>query len=656
MNCDLSKCSVWRIALDLKDAALDDGLYQHLVASLFRSKSSLNSANLMGVLVTACAYGLTKERIFLLLLSLILVAGTARALLYRSYARHKEALTTRQSFEYYDEMFFVYSSCFSVIIGMTCYQLIQFPLSMGTHAIAAGVGVGYAMGFVARNAGRPKLVIVQVVTTILPMIIGYALMQSPFGIAAVILLSGTIVAASSVTLSLHENVIAVYNANRETRQLALFDKLTGLSNRHTFVDQVGESIINAPDKKFAILYLDLDRFKEINDTLGHTAGDAVLVEVAHRLRSTTRDNDLIARFGGDEFLVKIADADPHELERIVQRIVRTLALPLIIEGKTWAPSACIGVAIFPDNGNAAEDIIKNADISLYEAKRAGGNTYRMFDPEIERELHTRRTLQNEIQLAVGRHEFLLHYQPICDLGSKEVISVEALLRWNHPSRGLLGPNAFIPIAEQTMAIIEIGEHVIETACQTATALPDHVSIAVNLSTVQFRQPERLISAVQGVLLRTGLRADRLNLEITESLLLADTIPIKATLTTLKELGIQLVLDDFGTGYSSLSYIQDFPFSKIKIDKKFTDSLCVNTASPSIIKAITQIAKDLSLEIIVEGIETKEQETLIRMLGPTLGQGYLYSKPITRSELIAQFERKEASKCLRLVASSWSRVG
>ncbi|MGB7126313.1 MAG: EAL domain-containing protein [Methylovirgula sp.] len=641
MNRRFSRYGIWRSALDVKDAALDDGLYQHLVASLFTSQASLNSANVMGMLIIVAAYGLTKQNVFLLLLSLVVVVGATRALLFRSYAQRKGTLNTRQAFAYYDTMFFILSTCFSVIIGITCYQLIQEPPATGTHAIAAGVGVGYAMGFVARNAGRPRLVIMQVVTTLLPMIIGYALMQSTFGSAAAILLCGTIIAASSVTLSLHENLIAVYNANKATRQLALFDKLTGLSNRYTFVDQVAETIAEAPGKKFAVLYLDVDRFKDINDTLGHTAGDAVIVEVARRLKETTRGNDLIARFGGDEFLIKIADSEPRELERIVQRMVRALARPINIEGNALTPSASIGIATFPDNGNAAEEVIKNADISLYEAKRSGGNTYRMFDPEMEQELQIRRTLQNEMQVAVRRHEFLLHYQPIYELGSKEVVSVEALLRWNHPTRGLLGPNTFIPIAEQTMSIIEIGEQVIETACRTAMTLPDHVSIAVNLSAVQFRQPERLISNVQAVLLRTGLRADRLNLEITESLLLADTVPIKTTLETLKGLGIKLVLDDFGTGYSSLSYIQDFPFSKIKIDRKFTASLSVNAASPSIIRAITQIAKDLSLEIVVEGIETKEQEAFIRMLGPTQGQGFLYSKPITRSELAAQFEFKNA---------------
>lgn len=646
----LSGYEIWRSALDLKDAALDDGLYQHLVASLFTSQTSLNSANVMGVLITAAGYGLTREKVFLLLLPLVVVVGAMRALLFRSYTRRKRALNTRQAFAYYDTIFLILSSCFSLIIGITCYRLIQEPPSTGTHAIAAGVGIGYAMGFVARNAGRPRLVIMQVVTTLLPMIIGYALMESTFGSAAVILLSGTIIAASSVTLSLHENLIAVYNANKATRQLALTDRLTGLSNRYTFVEQVAESISVAPDSKFAVLYLDVDHFKEINDTLGHTAGDAVIVEVARRLKETTRANDLIARFGGDEFLVKLSDTELPELERIVRRMMHTLALPINFERNALAPSASIGIATFPDNGNA-EEVIKNADIALYEAKRSGGNTYRMFRPEMNRELQIRRALQNEMQLAVTRGEFLLHYQPIYELRSNEVVSVEALLRWNHPTRGLLGPNTFIPIAEQTMLIVEIGEQVMEAACRTAALLPDPVSVAVNLSVVQFRQPERLISSVQQVLLRTGLRADRLDFEITESLLLANTAQIKTTLETLKELGIKLVLDDFGTGYSSLSYIQDFPFSKIKIDKKFTDSLSVNAASPSIIRAITQIAKDLSLEIVVEGIETKEQDAFIRLLGPTQGQGFLYSKPITSAELAAQFKFGMASgRCFDSLAS------
>jgi diguanylate cyclase (GGDEF)-like protein len=645
MACDGSLRSKLKAAIDLKDTGVDDGLYRHLVGSLFTSQSSLSSANFMGVLIASSAFGLTREMIFLALLFLIIVVGFSRTLLYRHYTKRKNRLESRRSFERYDELFFVLSSSFSALIGVTCFALTQRPLDTGTHAIAAGVGVGYAMGFVARNAGRPKLVIVQVLTTLVPMIISYALMRSSFGWAAVILLSGAIIAASSVTLSLHENIVAIYNANKATRQLALFDKLTGLANRFTFVDQVTASIANTPDKKFSILYLDLDRFKEINDTFGHTIGDAVIVEVAHRLKLATRDKDLIARFGGDEFLIKIVEANARELEQIVQQIVFALALPLLVDGKALVTSASVGIANFPDNGNDADDIIKKADISLYEAKRAGGNTFRSFDPEMERELLTKRALQYDIQFAVRRREFVLHYQPIYELGSKAIISVEALLRWNHPLYGLLGPNAFIPIAEQTMAIIEIGEQVIELACQTATSFPDHISIAVNLSTIQFRQPERLIAAVKDILLRTGLQAERLNFEITESLLLADTKIIKATLQAFQDLGIKLVLDDFGTGYSSLSYIQNFPFSKIKIDKTFTESLCVNSASPSIIRAITQIARDLSLEIIVEGIETKEQESFIRMLGPTQGQGFLYSKPITSIELAAQIEHDTAGRDL-----------
>ncbi len=633
---DLSLPSSVKAAIGSKDAPWDDGFYQHLVASLFTSKSSLSSSNIVGVLVTASAYVLTKDPAFLLLLSLIVTSGVARTLLHRSYLKQTKSLMVRKSFEFYDEAFFVFSTTFSAIIGVTCYRLIQYPPDTGTHAIAAGVGIGYAMGFVARNAGRPRLVIAQVVTTILPMIIGYALMRSSFGVAAVVLLTGAIFAASSVTLSLHEHLIAIYNATKATRQLALFDKLTGLANRYTFADHVEESIANAPHKGFVILYLDLDRFKEINDTLGHTAGDAVIVEVAKRLRSATRDIDLIARFGGDEFLIKIGDSEPAEVKRLIETILLSVSLPLSIDGKKLVTTASMGVASFPDNGALAEDIIKKADISLYEAKRAGGRTYRVFTPDMEQALHNERALQNEIQMAVGRQEFLLHYQPIYDLRSNAVTSVEALLRWDHPMRGLLAPNLFIPLAEQTMAIVEIGEHVIETACQTAISLPEHVSIAVNLSPVQFRHPERLISTVRRALLTTGLRAERLNLEITESLLLVDTSPIKATLNTLNALGIKIVLDDFGTGYSSLSYIQDFPFSKIKIDKRFTDSLCINSASSSIIRAVTQIAHDLSLEIIVEGIETKEQEAFIRMLGPTQGQGFLYSKPISRSELAAHF--------------------
>jgi diguanylate cyclase (GGDEF)-like protein len=474
---------------------------------------------------------------------------------------------------------------------------------------------------------------------IVPMIIGFTLLHTTFGNATALLLVGTIITTIAVTFSLHKNVIAVYNADKATRNLAMYDNLTGLMNRHTFGEQIAHVIATNPDKKFAVLYIDLDRFKDINDTLGHTAGDAVIIEVARRLRAVTRSGDLIARFGGDEFLIKICDADFAATKPIVERLVTALTQPQSVDGRVFAPSASIGVAFFPENGQIAGDVIKKADIALYEAKRAGGKTFRIFAPDMEHDLHAHRTLRGEIELAIDRHDFVLHYQPIYELGSRNIIAVEALLRWNHPTRGLLRPDAFIAVAEETRAIIDIGEQVLDAACRMAVRLPEHIAVAVNLSTIQFCEPERLINAVRGSLQRAGLRPNRLHLEITESLLLANTPSARKTLETLTGTGAKLALDDFGTGYSSLSYILDFPFSKIKIDKKFTGSLFLNTASPAIIKAVAQLASDLSLEVVVEGIETPEQEAFVRTLGPTQGQGYLFSVPLASEELLRRLARQ-----------------
>ena len=632
---------IWRRAQIWRHSRRDAELYNHLVGSLFTSQSSLNSANILGMAVAAAGYLLTRDKLYLLLAAIMLVSGIGRTSVYHSFVRHRDKLITRADGAYYDRLFFVYSALFTTAFGLTCYALIRHPASTGTHAVAAGAAVGYAMGVVARNAGRPHIVVMQVMLTICPMIVGYLLMRSTYGNVAVLLLIGTMLATVFVTFSLQQNVIAVYNADKATRHLAMFDKLTGLMNRHTFSEQVSQVIATDPQKKFAILYLDLDRFKEINDTMGHTAGDAVIVEVSRRLRAVTRAGDLIARFGGDEFLIKLGCTETVEIEHIVRRIAVTLAQPVSVEGKVFAPTASIGAAVFPDNGLLAGDIIKKADIALYEAKRAGGRTYRIFAPQMESDIHAQRTLRNEVQLAVDRHEFVLHYQPIYELASKKVVAVEALLRWNHPTRGLLPPGAFIPVSEETMAIVEIGEQILEAACQMALKLPDDIAVAVNLSPVQFNQPELLIGAVRSALQRTGLAARRLHLEITETLLLANTPSTRKTLDILAGMGTKLVLDDFGTGYSSLSYIQDFPFSTIKIDKKFTDSLYVNTASSAIIKAITQIAKDLSLEIVVEGIETAEQESFVRMLGPTQGQGYLFSRPLPEAELLLRLQSPRA---------------
>ena len=627
------RAQVWRHALK------DDELYNHLVGSLFTSRSSLNSANVLGVAVAVAGYTLTSDYRFLLLAAITLVTGIVRSAVFYGFKRRKNDLRTRADGAYYERRFFVASALFTAAFGMSCYLLIQYPAATGTHAIAGGAAVGYALGVVARNAGRPYIVIVQVVLSICPMLVGYALMHNTYGIVAVLLLAGTMVAAISVTFSLHQNVIAVYNADKATQHLAMYDSLTGLMNRYTFGEQIAHAIATEPDKGFAILYIDLDRFKDINDTLGHTAGDAVIIEVARRLRAVTRGGDFIARFGGDEFLVKISGADLAETSQIVERIVTALTQPQSVDGKVFAPSASIGVALFPENGQIAGDIIKKADIALYEAKRAGGKTFRTFAPDMEQDLHAQRALRHEIELAVERHEFVLHYQPIYELGSRNIIAVEALLRWNHPTRGLLRPDAFIAVAEETRTIIEIGEQVLDAACRMAVRLPEHIAVAVNLSTIQFCQPERLIGAVRGSLQRSGLRPNRLHLEITESLLLANTPSTRKTLDALTGTGARLALDDFGTGYSSLSYILDFPFSKIKIDKKFTGSLYLNTASPAIIKAVAQLAGDLSLEVVVEGIETPEQEAYVRTLGPTQGQGYLFSVPLASEDLLSRLARQ-----------------
>jgi diguanylate cyclase (GGDEF)-like protein len=626
---------IWRQAQIWRHTRRDADLYNHLVGSLFTSLSSLNSANILGMAVAAAGYMLTGDKVYLLLAAVMFAASLGRMWVFRSFVRHKDKIVTRADGARYDRLFFFYSLVFTAAFGLTCYALIRHPAATGTHAVAAGAAVGYAMGVVARNAGRPYIVLAQVMLTICPMIFGYALMHSTYGDVGVLLLSGTMLATVFVTFSLHKNVIAVYNADKATRFLALSDKLTGLMNRYTFAQQISQQIASEPQKKFAILYLDLDRFKEINDTMGHTAGDSVIIEVARRLRAVTRAGDLIARFGGDEFLIKLGCTELGEIERIVQRLVKTLTQPVSVDGKVFTPTASIGAAIFPDNGILAEDIIKKADIALYEAKRAGGKTYRIFAPQMESDIHAQRTLRNEVQLAVDRHEFILHYQPIYEIASKKVIAVEALLRWNHPTRGLLTPGAFISVSEETTAIFEIGAQVLNAACEMAAKLPGDVAVAVNLSPIQFRQPEQLIDAVRSALLKSGLPARRLHLEITETLLLVNTPSVRKTLDILTGIGAKLVLDDFGTGYSSLSYIQNFPFSKIKIDKTFTDSLYVNAAASTIIKAITQIAKDLSLEIVVEGIETTEQESLVRMLGPTQGQGYLFCKPIPETDLLAR---------------------
>jgi diguanylate cyclase (GGDEF)-like protein len=414
--------------------------------------------------------------------------------------------------------------------------------------------------------------------------------------------------------------------------LAHYDALTGLPNRALFQRHAEGLLLEAAGAEFAILYIDIDEFKRINDTLGHLIGDEFLKGVAERLRQSVRPEDFIARLGGDEFaILQRGIAGAEDVHALVARIYERLRTPFDCHGHQLSSDASIGIAIAPRHGTDLFDLLKNADLAMYAAKSAGRRTYRFFDPAMELQAKLRRELEADLRTALAEGGFELHYQPLADLRNDAVTGCEALLRWRHPVRGMISPAEFIPVAEETGLIEEIGLWVLRTACAEAAGWPADVRIAVNVSPIQFKSGS-LSLKVAAVLAETGLDPRRLELEITEAVLIADDDAALVTLNQLRALGVHIALDDFGTGYSSLQYLQRFPFDKIKIDRSFVKEVVRNASSASIIRAVVSIAADRNMVTTAEGVETLQQRETVQNLGCTQMQGYLFSKPRPAHEI------------------------
>jgi diguanylate cyclase (GGDEF)-like protein len=421
-----------------------------------------------------------------------------------------------------------------------------------------------------------------------------------------------------------EDVTEVRRDQARIEHLAHYDALTNLPNRTLFQRHAEELFRDTEGRPFAILYIDIDEFKRINDTLGHQIGDEFLKGVAERLRQACGRDDFIARLGGDEFAVlQHGITSTEDVQSLVAEIYRALRTPFDCRGHLLSSDASIGIAIGPRDGSDLFDLLKNADLAMYAAKAAGRRTYRFFDPAMGRQAVQRRELEADLRAALAHGAFELHYQPQVDLGSDRVIGCEALLRWRHPLRGMVSPADFVPVAEETGLIEEIGQWVLRTACAEAAGWPADIRIAVNVSPVQFRS-ETLPLKVAAILAETGLDPRRLELEITEAVLIADDDAALATLNQLRALGIHIALDDFGTGYSSLQYLQRFPFDKIKIDRAFVKEVTRNSSSASIIRAVVSIAADRTMITTAEGVETAQQRETVQSLGCTQMQGFLFS--------------------------------
>jgi diguanylate cyclase (GGDEF)-like protein len=424
----------------------------------------------------------------------------------------------------------------------------------------------------------------------------------------------------------HDDVTEQIRNEERVAYMARHDVLTGLPNRLHFRERAEEALpLLRRGEGFAVLCIDLDHFKEVNDTLGHPSGDKLLKLVADRLRKNLRETDILARLGGDEFaIVQTMLQRPEEVTVLASRIVEVLSEPYEVDGQEVVVGTSIGVAIAPGDGNDPDQLLKNADMALYRAKADGRGMFRFFEAEMDARLQARRRLEMELRKAVTQGEFEVYYQPIVDLTDNQVTAFEALVRWNHPERGLVMPDEFISIAEKIGLIGPIGEWVLRRACADAATWPRGIRVAVNLSPLQFRKA--LVSTVVQALASAGLCASRLELEITESVVLQNDEATMSMLRELHEIGVRISMDDFGTGYSSLSYLHSFPFDKIKIDRLFVSDLDANSDCAAIVRAVAGLGKTLGMKTTAEGVETREQLDWLRSEGCTEVQGYLFSRP------------------------------
>jgi len=418
---------------------------------------------------------------------------------------------------------------------------------------------------------------------------------------------------------------------------ATVDVVTGLPNRVCFQDRLGHAIRCAEryDQGLAVLFLDLDRFKNVNDTLGHSAGDELLKEIAHRVAGCVRDSDTVARLGGDEFTIILLNLkEPELVARVAEKIVGLLRQPFTVQGREFHLSASVGIAMYPQDGDSVELLVRNADTAMYEVKKGTKNGFHFYTRQMSERALARIELEGDLRRAIAEDQFEIHYQAIVDSYTRDTVCAEALMRWRHPEKGLLSSNEFIPLAEETGLIVELGEWVFQTSCRQAVAWQQAgyqpISLAINISMLQFEQGD-LIETIMDALVASNLDARRLELELTEGVLLKDPDHAHSVLKRLRELGMRVAIDDFGTGYSSLIQLRQLPIDSLKIDRAFVQGIPDIADDVALVELIIDLGRKLNLGVVAEGVETSEQLEFLRSLGCSRCQGYLFSMPMPAYE-------------------------
>lgn len=608
--------------------------YFRLVSDLFNVKKSIFVASLTAILIIfVCIYE-TRDLNYYVFALFFGVTGAARCASMWFFKYQSDVGTNIRTAQRWELFALAGAWAFSGLTGLIGAYTVIFHAGTKIEVLIIGSVVGYIAGISSRNASRFNITIGQISAIYFPftasLLYSGDIIHAALGIFITLLCGSAVFMAKNV----HDTIIARQRAQAELEVLAHHDSMTGLLNRNAFMAELTACLATsiATPSATALVSIDLDRFKEVNDSHGHAAGDEVLKETALRIMKELQPDSTVARLGGDEFMIALPDTGVSESIRIATDIVHRLSEPFAIAGTQVICGASAGIAVAPRDGTTVADLVRHADLAIYEAKSSGRGQVAFYSPAFSQKYQDRIALEHDLQSAISNGQLELHYQPIVDPRTGMVVCCEALLRWNHPKRGTISPVTFIPVAEATGLIVPIGEWALRAACEQARGWPSDVTVAVNLSSLQFRAPCNLVEIAKNVLVETGLPASRLELEVTESVLIDDTEQTRDIITAFHNLGVRVSLDDFGTGFSSLAYLSDFPFSKVKIDKKFSQDMGKSQKVRQIVKGIAQITRELGIDLVAEGVETHGQLLRILELEIHAVQGYYYSRPVPAAQI------------------------
>ncbi|QAY77779.1 bifunctional diguanylate cyclase/phosphodiesterase [Sphingosinicella sp. BN140058] len=614
------------------DRTVANEVRRSLVDTLFISPASLAAGALSGAALSISIAWASNDPWLQMLAAAITLCGLTRiahASLFQPKMQRDSMESTRSEVVYE-----LGAWAYSFLLGMLTFATLVRTDNAVYQLMAGTITTGYAAGICGRNAGRPAIAIGQLTLASAPFTIGLILTANPLlwilGVVNCLFMIGMV----DITLQTYSSILKAMSATQEQKRLtarferlARFDTMTGLENRGAFQERLEEELADAiaTGDKLAVLWVDLDKFKEINDSLGHPTGDRVLCTMARHLASIAEGRGAVARFGGDEFVMLARGRSTRFVQDLAKEVMRSLSVPMSIDGVSLQVTGSVGGAIGPDHGTEADVLLQHADMALYHAKANGRNDFYLFEESMEHQFLELRNLEAALRGAIEREELQVHYQPIIDLKTGKVSSCEALLRWTHPELGPISPAKFIPIAESTGLIAPISHWVLAQACEAAAQWPDDVSVAVNMSPALLKDIH-LSHMILSALYTSGLPAERLELEVTESVLLEDNVQANSLIREFQKIGLKLSIDDFGTGYSSLAYLKKYRFDKIKIDTSFIADVTRSKEARAIINALVGLADELDMEIVAEGIETETQLGYVMGARCTAAQGFFIGRP------------------------------